>query len=293
MAPNVYVKNNPARDSATARDLEKAMLDVDVTNPLSGKHEKLLVAAADPVEEKLLHMATADPLRTPTFTPFAVGDYFLSAAPLNVAATPCDDSSPTATNHCVFLPNTTPPAQTFAWNHGGVQPEVASTWIGWVGPGVEKKHQTNKVWTDHTDIRPTMLALLGLKDSYVSDGRVVTEFLKGRRNSEVTPRAQGHRREAGRDVEAGQRVLRAVLGGHAPASTGALASNTAGDTTYANTENALASLGAQRDTLAGQIRAALWNAEFNGQKIDDHQAKNWIKQGEDLLEQAHDLAGQF
>ena len=30
----------------------------------------------------------------------------------------------------------------------------------------------------------------------------------------------------------------------------------------------------------------MWNAEFNGKKIDDKQAKNWIKQGEDLLEQA-------
>ena len=48
-----------------------------------------------------------------------------------------------------------------------------------VGPGVEKKHETDDVWTDHTDIRPTMLALLGLKDDYVSDGRVVTEFLEG------------------------------------------------------------------------------------------------------------------
>ena len=37
-------------------------------------------------------------------------------------------------------------------------------------------------------------------------------------------------------------------------------------------------LGGQRDALAGQIRAALWNAEFGGQKIDEKQAKDWIKQ---------------
>ena len=80
MAPNVYITGNPARDSATARNLEKAMSDMQVTNPLSGKMEHLFVAMADPVEEKLLHMVTADPARTPTFTPFAQGDYFLNAS---------------------------------------------------------------------------------------------------------------------------------------------------------------------------------------------------------------------
>src|SRR3954451_718238 len=176
MAPNVYIKGNPARDSSAARDLEKAMLDVNVTNPLSGVQQRLMVAAADRAEEKLLHMVTADPLRTPTFTPFAQGDYFLNAS---LATTCTNAATQPDLSACLFLPNTTPPAQTFAWNHGGIQPEVRSTWIGWVGPGVAVKHQTAKVWTDHTDIRPTMLALLGLKDDYVSDGRVVTEFLKG------------------------------------------------------------------------------------------------------------------
>ena len=43
----------------------------------------------------------------------------------------------------------------------------------------------------------------------------------------------------------------------------------------------------------GQIREALWNAEFNGQKIDEKQAKDWIKQGQDYLDQASALCGQF
>jgi acid phosphatase len=291
MAPNVYVKDNPARDSAKARDLEKAMLDVNVTNPLSNKQQKLLVAAADPVEEKLLHMQTADPLRTPTFTPFAQGDYFLSASSLSTPATPCNDSDPTPSNHCVFLPVTTPPAQTFAWNHGGIQPEVRSTWIGWVGPGIEKNHETDKVWTDHTDIRPTMLSLLGLKDSYVPDGRVVTEFLKGDAGAKSLKEHKGTLEELGalyKQINAsfGQFSLNTLC-----ASTGALASNTAGDTTYANTENALETLGSQRDTLANSIRAALWDAEFGGQSIDEHQAKDWIKQGHDYLDQASALCG--
>src|SRR6478736_2530238 len=77
------------------------------------------------------------------------------------------------------------------------------------------------------------------------------------------------------------------------ASTGALASNTQGDATYANTENALAALGAQRDGLADQIRLALWNAEFASQKIDPKTAKGWINQGQVYLDQAAALCGTF
>src|SRR4051794_3374857 len=164
MAPNVYINGNPARDSAKARNLEQAMSDMQVTNPLSGKMEHVFAAMADPVEEKLLHMVTADPARTPTITPFAQGDYFLNAA--GGTPTPCANND---LSNCVFLPNTTPPNQTFAWNHGGIQPEIRTTWVGIIGPGVEKKQPGTSLWSDHTDLRPTMLALLGLKDSYVSD----------------------------------------------------------------------------------------------------------------------------
>ena len=285
LAPNVYINGNPTRAMPKARDLEKAMSDITVTNPYSNQQQKLFVAMADPVEEQLLHMVTADPQRTPTFTPFAQGDYFLNAS----STTPCPGNDP---NACLTTAVTNPNSS-FAWNHGGVQPEIRATWIGWVGPGIEKKHQTDNVWTDHTDIRPTMLALLGLKDDYVSDGRVVTEFLKGHATSKSLDAHKGTVEKLGtiwKQINAsfGQFSIDTLS-----ASTGALASNTAGDTTYANTENALASLGAQRDLLAGQIRAALWNAEFNGQKIDEKQAKNWIEQGEDLLKQASDLAAQF
>jgi hypothetical protein len=44
-----------------------------------------------------------------------------------------------------------------------------------VGPGVQRLGRDDAVFSDHTDVRPTMLALLGLKDSYVHDGRVLSE----------------------------------------------------------------------------------------------------------------------
>jgi hypothetical protein len=108
-----------------ARDLEKAMSDITVTNPYSNQQQKLFVAMADPVEEQLLHMVTADPQRTPTFTPFAQGDYFLSAS----STTPCPGNDP---NACLTTAVTNPNSS-FAWNHGGVQPEIRTTWIGWGG----------------------------------------------------------------------------------------------------------------------------------------------------------------
>ena len=76
------------------------------------------------------------------------------------------------------------------------------------------------------------------------------------------------------------------------ASTGALASNTSGDTVYTDTENELQQLGADRDALADQIRLALWNAEFNGQKLDEKQAKDWIDQANDLLDRAARARGE-
>jgi len=288
MAPNVYINGNPARDSAKARDLELAMSDMQVTNPLSGKNEHVFAAMADPVEEKILHMVTADPARIPTFTPFAQGDYFLNAA----AGTPAPCTNNDLSN-CVFLPNTTPPAQTFAWNHGGIQPEIRTTWVGIIGPGVEKMQPGTALFSDHTDIRPTILELVGLKDSYVSDGRVLTDIL----SPSVLPGSLNANRTTVAALGAAYKQIMASFGQFSldtlVASTGALATDSSGDTVYSDTEGALAALGTQRDALAAQIRLALWRAEFGNQKIDQKQANGWIDQANGLLGQANALARRF
>ena len=36
-------------------------------------------------------------------------------------------------------------------------------------------------WTDHTNLRPTILSLTGLKDDYTDDGRVLVEGARLRR----------------------------------------------------------------------------------------------------------------
>src|SRR5439155_21049821 len=123
--------------------------------------QNLTIAMADPVQMKLLHMITADPARTPTFTWFAQPDYFLFAGAANCNS-PCVQEQPG-----------------FAWNHGDVTSDITNTWLGMVGPGVNNVGIDGTTWSDHTDIRSTMLMLLGLKDDYRHDGRALIEDLDG------------------------------------------------------------------------------------------------------------------
>jgi hypothetical protein len=67
----------------------------------------------------------------------------------------------------------------FAWNHGDYQNEIATTWLGMVGPGSKSQGVDASTWTDHTNVRPAMLSLLGLQDDCQTDGRVLVEGLTG------------------------------------------------------------------------------------------------------------------
>ena len=67
----------------------------------------------------------------------------------------------------------------FAWNHGDVQADITTTWLGLVGPGIRDDGIDSQTWSDHTDIRPTIMLLTGLKDDYSHDGRVLSEAMTG------------------------------------------------------------------------------------------------------------------
>ena len=271
-APNVYIIGNPARDAAVTRAFERATGNLTAANPITGKTDRLTNFLADPVEEKLLHMVTADPARTPTFTMFADPDYFLLTG------------APNCNSPCVAE------EAGFAWNHGDVAPEINTTWLGLVGPGVRHIGVDSTLWSDHTDTRPTMLALLGLKDDYAHDGRVLFEDLYDwavpqtlRAHSDtLTQLAQVYKQI---NACVGQLGLASLV-----ISTRALESNASGDSTYTNLENQLTSITNQRDALAGQMSALLENAAFNGQAIGEQQAKHLISQGQALLDQVNALA---
>ena len=285
-APTVYVNGTgaqPLRDQTdpVVRSLEREMSQLSWLNPYTGEVENnIMVALADQTGMRTLHMVTADPFRTPTFTPFADPNWFFFATG---GATPATCLTPDA---CAFIPART--NQSFAWNHGDIQDEIASTWVGYVGQGIDGSGENSTTWSDHTDVRPTILSLVGLKDDYVHDGRVISEILQGyaqpaamKKSTNFTALAQVYKQ------------LNASFGAFAMAvlrsSTKALASNDAGDATYTSIESQIASLTSQRDALAAQIKTALNGAEFNGQVIGSAQAQSLINQGIALLNQASAL----
>jgi hypothetical protein len=271
-APTVYITGNPARDAGVTRDFERATGKLTATNLYSGKTENLTFAMADPVEMKLLHMLTADPARTQTFTWFALPDYFLFAGAPNCTA-PCVQEQ--------FA---------FAWNHGDVTPDITTTWLGMAGPGVQALGLNNTTWSDHADVRPTILALVGLKDDYAHDGRVLFEDLVGwavppalQRNRGINMQmAQTYKQINAPVGELGLTTLKS--------STRALESGSASDDSfYSNLENQLMALNAERDDLARQMIDRLEGAEFNGQTIDQSQARQLIIQANALLAKANAL----
>jgi predicted transcriptional regulator len=269
-APTVYINGNPSQTAPQTRKLEQEMAQLHWTNPYTGADQQgIMVALADRTEMKTLHMVTADPLRTPTFTPFADPDWFFFAS-----ASPATCATQAA---CAFIPPRS--NQSFAWNHGDIQDEIASTWIGLVGPGVRNGGDFTG-WTDHTDVRPTMLSLLGLSDDYTDDGRVVSQVLAP---GSVPPALHSSDAIALGDVlkqldaPFGQFGMDTLKG-----STQALASNTNKDNRYTTLEKTIASITDQRDQLVDQIKAVLANAEA-GQAIDHNQAAGLLDRADGLL----------
>jgi hypothetical protein len=177
-----------------------------------------------------------------------------------------------------------------AWNHGDVQSDITTTWLGMVGPGIRHLGVTGDVWSDHTDIRPTMLALLGLKDDYAHDGRVLFNFINP---SALPPNLTAHEETLRRLADAYKQINAPVnqLGLDSLAiSTAALKSTTAGDGAYNDLENQLISFTSQRDALASQMISMLENAAFNGQAINEIAAKQLISQAQQLLDDVQSLA---
>src|SRR3954471_22999986 len=176
---SIYVHGQPAANDPTVRQLERDTAAMTANDPYSGVNgEHITKYQAGALEQRVIHMQTADPLRTPTYTLFPKGDYFFSATGPNVSIN-----------------------SSFAYDHGYYSPNIDITWVGMVGPGVanhevdgpqpaegNQAHDpeaANSVpeasnvgtWVEEADIRPTMLHLVGLTDDYLSDGHVITQAL--------------------------------------------------------------------------------------------------------------------
>jgi len=261
----VYVRGQPGPTDPAVRQLERDTAHITADNPYSGTTaENIVNYQAGALEQQILHLETADPLRTPTFTVFPKGDYFFGQGPQNCTA-PCVS---------IF--------SRFAWDHGYYSPDIDITWTGIVGPNVAARgvdgpdpmhgpavldpggngtvpaFSNTGTWADETDIRPTMLSLVGLEDDYQTDGRVITQVLSS------VPRALRGTENLG----ACYKQLNGGVGEFATntllAESAALASGTSSDDSkYANTEKLLSTLSKLRDPLAQQIKTTLSKAAFD------------------------------
>jgi arylsulfatase A-like enzyme len=276
-APTFYVNSTPGSNSPSPTDplvrkLERDISTATAPDPYAGGNVHIAQKLADVVEEKTLHMINSDPSRTPTFTLFGNPDFFFQTTNLSGA---CAGSTV-----CVN--------PGFAWNHGNVQEEIGNTWLGIVGPGVQNRGIDSSTWTDHTDERPTMLALLGLADHYQDDGRVITEVL----TDQAISKALRQNKHTTAELGAVWKQVNAPFGQFATdtlaASTKAIAGD---DATYTRIEASIAHLTEQRDALVAEIRAALNAAAFSNQQLKEKDAKDWTSRANDLLAQAHALAG--
>jgi hypothetical protein len=268
-APTVYIKGQPGSADSTTRGLELHMADLSAFDPIKNATVPLMQRMADPAEMTLLHMVTSDPARTPTFTYFADDDFFLTAGTNPVACAPiaaCSNEQPA-----------------FNWNHGDYQQQITRTWLGLVGPGVLEKGLYDKIFSDHTDVRPTMLSLAGLTDDYTHDGRVLFEVLD---DEAVPPSLRDHMDVLSQLADA-YKAINAPLGELGrktlKLSTEALSGDAA---TYASITAEINDITSRRNTLAQAMIAMLEGAAFSNQPIDEHDADQLIDAAHDLIASA-------
>ena len=252
----------------------------------------------------------ADPNRTPSFTVWPKGDFFLTSGTGDTRTTfdgcPSGTTAANAGTNCVSISNA------FAWDHGYYAPEIDNTWLGLVGPGVANKGVDGRsaadgpssadgansdpqlvtpsddhgTWADETDMRPTLLALTGLKDDYVDDGRVLVEDLTNPPDKAGQPKFQRLAlcyKQLNSSVGVFGTDL--ILADTAALKTGSSSDDSAYDSVLSNIET----LGAARDALATKIKNNLFVAEFNNHPIP---GANDLKDCESVLAQANALAGQ-
>jgi hypothetical protein len=272
----VYVQGNPDPSSPTVRHLEKTLAGIATANPQTGITESILGtglgaslqgAIVDKTGQKLLHMnSSVDANRNPTFTFFGDPNFFFE-----------------------ITGNPNPIVGTgFAWNHGDIQPEIARTFIAMAGPGV--RHigitQPTDFFTDHVDLRPTMMYLLGLKDDYQHDGRVIMEMV----DPNVLPASVHAHTETLLRLGQIYKQINAPFGALAQStlivSNFAMQSESDGDAVYASLEAKIAAWTAERDTLCAQTKQMLEGAQFSGVPLNEQAAKAVIDQSQSLLDRA-------
>jgi hypothetical protein len=280
-APTFYLARKTApgtgqlgQNDPLNREFERSVAQLTATNLYTNATDKLMVAMADQAEMKLLHMYAAfDPNRNANFAFFGDPNYFLT-----------DFGLPAGCGQLCINP-------LFAWNHGDIQPEIANTWLGFVGPGIRTLGETGDVWTDHTDVRATMLTELGLVDSYQLDGRAILEILNGN----AVPSGDNVHRGQLQTLGAAYKQLTAPFGSIGMDSlkfaTAAIQTGSSSDdSAYVAADAKLADWLARRDTIAGDIRDLLSGLAAGGPSPSSAAISALTQQANDLIAEVHAAA---
>jgi hypothetical protein len=277
----------PGPNDPTVRTLERDISSAQEYNPIVGHDVPITVNMADEYEETILHMVNADPNREPTLTLFGDPSFYFQSS--------CDGVS--------SLPGCPIQNNGFAWNHGDIQPEIATTWQGWVGPGIRNLGETSGIWTDHTDARPTMMTVLGLRDDYDWDGAAIAQIIGSAhagwdwwtRGQNALPWSIRLNERGYEDLAAAYKQLDAPFGefglGTLDADTAALATNSANDATYTDTTSQLQACENQRTALVSQIQPVIEAAETGRAPVSSWEASYLIGRADRLIEDAKLLAG--
>ncbi len=307
---SIYINGQPGPTSQTTRQMERDFFSATANDVFDGNvQENITQYEADPAVEQLLHFVNADPARTPSFTLFPKPDFFFTIGATDGSASNQCASGVNQSNAWQKCSQTN---QGFAWDHGYYAREIDNTYLGLVGPGVANKGvdgfsaaqgpssdgtansnpqlvtsiDNPGTWADHTDIRPTMLFLTGLKDDYTDDGRILSEDLTVKVANDVQgkflPLAQCYKQLNSSVGEFGTDML--------VADTAALRTGTAqNDSTYQSALSQIQNIGSMRDAAATKIKNDLFNVEFNAKPIPNANAD--IASCRTILAEADSLAG--
>jgi len=262
----LWVKGDPGSVTSVTRTLEKATGRLVVRDPYSGASQPLIRYMADRAELRLLHMVSADPARAPSFVLVANPGYYLAGGP------------PTCTlEGCLAVDPRRP------YNQGAPGLDLGTAWLAVAGPGVARNRLDSQTWIDQADIRPTLLALVGLRDSYAHDGRVVSEALR----QEAEPPGIRESRAAYESVAASLEQLNSPAGRvgllSLAAATRALRSDSTGDGAYRVYLLRIQGFSERRDAAAGQMLTALEAAAFDGKPLDPRAAAAMVNQADQLI----------
>jgi hypothetical protein len=151
---------------------------------------------------------------------------------------------------------------------------------------VRQLGRSDAVFSDHTDLRPTMMRLVGLKDSYVHDGRVLVEIM----HDDALPHALRQTRERFTDLATVYKQINAPLGSVGRNSlVFANRSILSDDTAYGKFLSKIGAITSERNALAGQIVSLLDGAAFANQSISDQQEDSLVRRGQTLIDKVEDL----